>query len=174
MSAKKYIKNSGGDLAEQAATVVSTGATNDGDIPALDSTGRLDLSLMPTGIGADVETVPASETIANGALVNYFDSGAGVMKVRNADASVTTKRAWGFVLVGGAAAASLTVYFMGGRNTAVSGLTPGARYFLSDVTPGGFVTTAPSGSGKIAQGVGVAITATDINIAIDPAPILTA
>lgn len=173
MAAKKYIKNNSGDLAEQAGTVTSAGAGNDGDIVSLDSTGRLDVSLMPTGIAPDVESCVASETIASGALVNYFDSGAGVMKVRNADASLTTKRAVGFVLVGGAAASTLSVYFLG-RNTAVSALTPGARYFLSDSTPGGYTTTAPTGSGKIVQSVGVAISATDINIEIDNSPILTA
>lgn len=173
MAAKKYLKQSSGDLVEQAATVTSAGAGNDGDIVALDSSGRLDTSVMPTGIAPDVEACVASETIANGALVNYFDSGAGVMKIRNADASVTTKRANGFVLVGGAAAATLNVYFLG-RNTGVSGLTPAAQYFLSDSVPGGYTVTAPAGTGKIVQRVGVAITATDINIEVDNSPIVLA
>lgn len=162
---KKFLRFIGGDPTEVTGVVASTGAPNDGDVAVLDSTGRWDLSLMPTGIVPDIENIVASETIASGALVNVFDSGGGVIKVQNADASVANpgKPITGFVLVGGLVGASLSVYFIG-RNTGASGLTPGSKYFLSASTPGGYTTVAPVGTGQLIQRAGTAISATDINI----------
>jgi hypothetical protein len=44
----------------------------------------------------------------------------------------------------------------------MSGLTPGAKYFLA-TTAGGVSATAPSGSGNVVQPVGVAINATTLS-----------
>lgn len=174
MAAKKYLKQVSGDPTEQAATVVSAGVANDGDIPALDSTGHFDLSLLPTGVGPDIEVVVASEALAAGALVNLWNN-SGTLNVRNADASVAAggKRAHGYVLAAVAGGGSASVYFLG-RNTGVSGLTAGLRYFLSNTTPGGYLSTAPSTSGHCIQSVGVSISATDINIEINPNVIILA
>ena len=49
--AKKYLKyNSNGDIALQEATVQSNGNSNAGEIVALDSQGRIDVSVLPTGV----------------------------------------------------------------------------------------------------------------------------
>ena len=37
---------------EVEATVVSAGAGNAGDVVGLDATGKIDVSVLPTGIGA--------------------------------------------------------------------------------------------------------------------------
>lgn len=161
MAAPKFMRLVGGRLAEIAGLEVSAGAGDAEKIVATDPTGRLDLSLMPSGVGPDTETLVASETIASGALVSQHNV-AGVTKIRNADASVQTKEADGFVLVGGAAAASLVVYYAG-RNTAVSGLTPASELYLSATTPGGVTDTPPTGAGKICQRVGEAVTASVMN-----------
>ena len=174
MAAKKYLKHSAGDVTEQAATVVSTGGANDGDIVALDASGRLDVSVLPTGIGADVANIVASEALAAGDFVNLYNN-AGVANVRKADASAAGggKRAWGYVIAAVSSGGTATVYFVG-RNNAVTGLTPGSRHFLSATTPGAATTTVPSGSGQLVQGLGISVSATEINVDIDEAPIILA
>ena len=66
MAAKKFIRNVSGRLTEVAGVVTSAGAGNDGDIPALDSSGKLDSSMMPVGITADTVIAPSSENLAAG------------------------------------------------------------------------------------------------------------
>ena len=66
MPAKKFLRLVAGVFTEVAATVTSAGAGNDGDLVALDSSGRLDNSVMPVGIGVDTKTIAASEALAAG------------------------------------------------------------------------------------------------------------
>lgn len=158
--ADKYIRNNAGQLEEQAATVTSAGAGDAGKIVGLDATGRLDNTMMPVGIGADIKTVLASENLAAGDLVNLWtDSGA--IKVRKADASTSGKEAVGFVLAAVTSGNNATVYF-DGTITGLTGLTPGTKYYLSASTPGGEVTTAPTTSGNVVQEVGYALSATEL------------
>jgi hypothetical protein len=159
MSADKYIRNNGGVLTEKAATDVSTGAASAGEIPALDNTGRLDLSMMPVGIGPDVYQLTASEALSAGDFINVWNDG-GVAKVRKADATTAGKFAHGYVLAAVDLGDPATVYFEG-TNTQVSGATPG-QTFLS-TTAGGFTSTAPSGAGNVVQRLGVAVSSTEIN-----------
>lgn len=49
--ADKYIRNNGGTLTETEAITSSAGAVDAGKIIALDSTGRIDNSMMPVGSG---------------------------------------------------------------------------------------------------------------------------
>ncbi len=187
MATSKFIKNSGGVLAEESALVTSAGAGDSGKIPALnasgvlgatiinskttsagagdsgkvvalDGSGRIDSTMMPVGIGADTQTVTTSEAVASGDLVNIWDSTGA--KCRKADAAVAGKEAHGFVLVGVGSGASAIVYFEG-SNTAMAGLTPGPQ-FLS-TTAGTTSATAPSGSGNVVQRVGFAVSATTMN-----------
>lgn len=160
MAGDKYIKNSTGTLTEQAAVQTSAGAGNAGNIPALDSTGRLDNSMMPVGIGADTAVITASEALAAGDFVNVWNSTGA--KVRKADASTSGKEAHGYVLAAVSNAAAATVYFEG-SNTQVTGATPGVVY-LSATTPGGFTSTAPSATGQTVQRIGFATSATVINM----------
>jgi hypothetical protein len=163
--AKKYIKNDGGQLAEQVATVVSLGVANDGDIIALDSTGRLDASVLPVGFGAEVLSITAFENLSAGDFVNIFLDG-GVAKVRKADASGgNTKKADGFVISAFTTGNTASVYF-GNVNTGVSGLTIGSVYYLSDSVAGSITTTAPSASASIVQQLGKAVTATSLLVEV--------
>jgi hypothetical protein len=157
--ADKYIRNASGLLTETEATVTSAGGANAGDIPALDGTGRLDTSLMPVGVSAEVAIVLASETLAAGDFVNiYDDTGA---KCRKADASTSGKRASGFVLSAVTSGQNATVFAPSNANTQVTGATPGDVY-LSATVPGGFTSTPPSTAGQIVQLLGVATSATSI------------
>jgi hypothetical protein len=157
--ADKYIRNNAGVLTEKEATVVSGGAGDAGEIVALDSTGRLDQTVMPVGIGPDVSTISASENLAAGDFVNVYND-AGTAKVRKADATTTGKFAHGYVLASFNSGTNATVYFEG-SNTQVSGATAG-EVFLS-TSAGGFTSTAPSASGNVVQRLGVAVSATEIN-----------
>ncbi len=190
MAVRKYLKNVAGSLAEEAAvdasagagdagkivalnssgvlasTVVNSvtstaGAGDSGKVVALDASGLIDSSMMPVGIGADTAAITASENLAAGDLVNIHISTG--MKVRKADATTAGKEADGFVLSSALITATATVYFRG-SNTAITGLTAGTHYVLSD-TAGGVLEVAspPTGSGKVNQTVGVATASGNLN-----------
>lgn len=158
--ADKYISNVLGVLTEKEATVTSAGAGDAGKIPALGAAGRLDNSVMPTGIGADTKIITTSEALAAGDLVNIHNSSGE--KARKADASGgVAKKAHGFVLAAVASGASATVYFEG-TITGLSSLTPGATQFLG-ATAGVRTETAPTTATHIVQEVGVAVSATELS-----------
>lgn len=155
----KYLSLVNGTAKEVVATVTSSGVSNAGNMIALDSAGRLDSSVMPSGIGADTLSVVASEALSAGNLVNIWDD-SGTTKVRKADATSIGKEAHGFVLSAVLLGNSATIYFEG-SNTNVTGLT-GGKQFLS--TSAGLASvTPPSGSGNIVQIVGFATSATVMN-----------
>lgn len=158
MAAKKFLRLVAGVFTEVAATVTSAGAGSDGDLVALDSTGRLDNSVMPVGIGADTKTIAASEALAAGDWVNVWNSTGA--KVRKADATTAGKEAHGFVLAAVSSGANALVYFEG-TNTQVSGQTPGPVYLQTTAGTGG--ATIPSASGNVVQNLGVALSATEVN-----------
>lgn len=161
--------------AEQEALVVSAGAGDAGKIPALDAGGKLDISVMPAGIGADVAVIVASEALAAGDYVNIYDN-AGTPNCRKADASTSNAAeiAHGFVKDNVLSSANATVYFEG-TNDDLTSLTPGTTYVLSHTTPGGVVALASgtTTAGHSLQVVGVAISATAINTEIG-SPIIRA
>lgn len=169
MPAKKYLSHAAGRLQEVQATVTSAGAGDDGKILALDATGKLDNSVMPVGIGADTATIAASENLAAGDYVNIWDSTGA--KVRKADAATSGKEANGFVLAAVTSGANATVYFEG-QNTQKTGLTPGARQYLSAATPGATTATPPAAAGNVVQLLGVAVSATSISTEIEDGLIL--
>ena len=139
------------------STVTSAGAGSAGKLAALDSSGRLDNTMMPSGIGADVFTATASEALAANDLVNQATDGT----VRKADAS-NGRDVSGFVKAAVSNGAAATVYKEGSL-TGLSGLTPGARYFLSATTAGSRTATAPTTPGQLWQPIGKAVSATEID-----------
>ena len=113
---------------------------------------------MPTGIGPDTVTIEASENLAAGDFINIHDSSGP--RVRKADAS-NTRPANGFVLAAVTSGQSATVY-LSGRNTELTSLTPGTRYYLSATTAGAVTATAPSASGELVQYLGAVDSATSL------------
>lgn len=168
MAAKKYLELASGRIKQKAATVTSAGAGNDGDLVALDATGKLDTTVMPVGFGSDTSSITASETLAAGDFVNVWDD-ASTPKIRKADATTEGKEADGFVLAAVTSGNPGTVYFEGTNNQLTS-LTIGARYYLN-TTAGGVTTTPPSTTANIVQYVGRAISATEISF--EPGPAIT-
>jgi hypothetical protein len=165
--ADKYISLQNGIQTEVEATVISGGAANAGEIPALDPSGKLSNSVMPVGVGPDVKSVVTSENLSAGDLVNIYDN-AGTSTARKADNS-NTRRAVGFVLAGTTSPAAASVYFKG-TITGLSGLTAGSLMFLG--VSGAATATAPSGTGVISQQIGTAISATEISFEPQPITVL--
>ena len=159
MAGNKYLKNNAGTITEEAAIQASAGAGDAGKIPALDAAGRIDNSMMPTGIGADTSSIVSSENLAAGDLVNIWNN-TGTANVRKADATVAGKEAHGFVLAAVTSPAAATVYFEG-SNTGVTGLTPGPQFLAT--TAGLCTAAAPAASGNVVQRVGFATSATNVN-----------
>lgn len=157
--ADKFLRMVSGRITEKEATVQSAGAEDAGELVALDAAGKLDTSVMPTGIGAETKVAAASEALGAGDWVNFWLDGA-TLKVRKADATTAGKEVHGFVLAAVESAANATVY-VAGINNQLSGLTAGAEYFLS-ATAGAETATAPSTSGNVVQSLGPAISATEI------------
>lgn len=159
MAGEKFIKHdANGNFAETEATQTG-GAPNADKIPSLDAAGRLDISMMPTGLGADTAIIPALGDLAAGDWVNIFDNG-GAFAVRKADASGVATKAHGFVLDAVLDGGNATVYFEG-TNTAVLGMSPGDVYLST--TAGVASGTVPTGTGQIVQKVGVAVAADQVN-----------
>ena len=161
--ADKYIALINGIDQEVEGTVIGGDVAQAGDIPALDASGRLDPSLMPVGIVADTYDGPAFETLTATAPFVYIKSDGSVA---NASAASGGNPTIGFILANYGTAATAKVYFEG-RVTGLSGLTVGARYYLSDATPGGLTATPVSGTGKLHQYLGRAVSATTLSFEAD-------
>lgn len=157
--ADKPVQLVSGILTEVEAKIASAGAGDAGKIVALDAGGKIDSTMMPSGIGADAKSMTASEAISAGDIVNVHDSTGA--KVRKADATTSSKSAVGFAPSAIASSATGTIQFEG-TITGLSGLTIGATYYLA-TTAGGITATPPTGSGQIVQKVGVALSATELS-----------
>lgn len=148
-----------GNPKEITPIVTSAGVGDAGKIPATDSTGRLDKTVMPVGVTPEVTAFTASEDIGAGDWVNLHLV-TTTLSGRLADCS-NGRQADGFVLSAVANGAAGTLYRESNKNTARSGLTKAAKYFLS--TAGGQSTSIPAaGAGVIIQSIGVAESATEI------------
>lgn len=158
--AQKIIILDAGRLKQLEALITSAGAGDSGKIVALGADGRLSLTFMPTGVGPDTKTVTASENLSAGDLVNLWND-SGTIKMRKADASAEGKEADGFVKDAVTSAAQGIIYF-DGSITGLSGLTLGARYFVSAAAPGGVTDTPPSSAGQVVQFAGKASSATEL------------
>jgi hypothetical protein len=159
MAAQRYIAMISGLLQQVAATITSAGAGDDGKLVALDATGRLDTSVMPTGVGADTASITASEALAANDVVNIWNSTGA--KARKADWSAAGKEGHGFVLASVLNGAQATVYFEG-TNAGLTGLTPGVQYG-DPANPGKTTATPPSTAGQVVQRVGFATATTSFN-----------
>ncbi|NMG64372.1 hypothetical protein GPA19_05355 [Azoarcus indigens] len=155
--AQRFLARLGGETKQVEAKAASVGAADAGKIPALGDDGRLDGSMMPAGIGADTQILPASEALAAGTFVNIW-ADAGVAKVRLADNS-NGRPADGYVLEAVSSAADATVYPLDGTNSALTGLAPGSKYYLGTagaVTATALDETNSSNANKISQYLGKA------------------
>ena len=111
--------------------------------------------------GSGFPSLLASETLAAGDFVNIFSGG-----VRKASSTDITKQAHGFVTASYSSTNPVVVFYSG-LLTGTSGLTAGARYFLS--ASGTESTTPPTLTGQLSQEIGVAISTTALLFQPGPA-----
>lgn len=163
MATQGFLVRASGKTKQIRGTTTSAGAADAGKICALGGDGKLDMSMMPSGLGVDTQVLPASEALSAGNHVNIWSDG-GTAKVRLADNS-NGRPADGYVLSAVSSSANATVYPLDGTNSQLTGLTPGAEYWLG--TAGG-VTNTPldetdvANANKISQYLGKAKSATEL------------
>lgn len=163
--ADKYLYLNGGVPTQRELSQTSAGAGDAGKGVALNSSGKIDDTMLPT---VETQVVPASENLAAGDYVNLWDD-SSTLKARKADASGgVAKKADGYVKAAVTAPASATVY-KGGENDQDSGLTLGLTHYLS-ATPGAATATAPTTTGHIVQVLGKAVSATEMMVDIQESP----
>lgn len=108
----------------------------------------------------------ASVALSAGQFIS-LNFGAGlVFQKADASASASQIRAWGWVPNAIAAGAKGIAYFQMGINTGFGGLSPSLTYYLSTTTPGGITSTKPVAVGTLVQEVGVALSATELFVAL--------
>lgn len=161
MAGNKYLTIGANNIPTMvAASQTSAGAGDAGKLVALNSSGLIDSTMLPSSTAV---TRTASENIAAGGLINEFLS--TTIKVRNADNS-TYKPVHGYAPSAITSAASGPVYlFTGPAITGLTGLTVGGECFLD--TAGNITQTAPT-SAALLQKVGVAATSSSVDFMLGP------
>lgn len=146
------------------AIASSAGVADANKIVSTDATGYISETLFPPGIPFTAESRVVTENVAAGDLVNEWDD-AGTTKIRLANAS-NGREATGFVLAAFTVGQAATVYPMGEVNTAMTGLTVGTKYYLSNISSGKVITGATlfagAANGHLIQLVGRATGATEL------------
>lgn len=163
MAGQGFLARVAGKTKQLFGIQTSAGAADAGKIIALDSTGKLDSSFLPAGIGANTVSGLASEALTAGAFVNLFDNN-GALGVRLADNS-NGRPAHGYVNSVVASGAAATVNRLNTVNANRSGLVAGKEYWLG--TAGGVAVTAldpadVANAGKVDQYLGVAKSETEL------------
>jgi hypothetical protein len=120
--------------------VVQSRGTNDAGEPVgLNSHGKLDVSVLPDGIGARTRVLEASGSLSANDLVNaFYDADATKWKVRRASAASIATACTGFVKDAVTDGENATVYLDGTFDVdpeVVTGL-PNTVLYLSAATPG--------------------------------------
>ena len=122
--------------------------------------------VLPVLSGPGVLTATAGSTSIPANAMIYIDA-AGLIQL--ADNS-TPKKATGFAPLAISSTVVGQVVMGNGPNTGLSGLSVGDDYFLS--TAGTVTSTLPSTTGYIVQKVGVAVSATELQVILQSPVVL--
>jgi hypothetical protein len=171
MAIQRFISLVNGIKTSLTAITASAGVSDGGKIVATNqTTGKLDMTLMPSGIGAETDAIVADVGgLTSGDMVNIYSNG-GTLTARKADATTEGKHAHGFVTDTVTAGNNATVHRPGQTNSGLTGLTVGNVYFLS-VTAGAVTDIPPEDVGNIVQSLGIAMSAT--TLAFNPSEAVT-
>lgn len=159
-----------GQAQQYSPLQASAGSASAGAVVALNGSGQVDATMLPATQGLPSISLPATEAISAGALVNVWVNGANT-SIRNASATDATKPATGFVLSAVASGSNGSVNFAGAVNTGATGLTTGAPVFLS-TTAGASTSVAANAAGNLLQYVGWALSNTEYTFNPSPGIIL--
>lgn len=130
----------------------SSGSADAGKMVRTNSDGVIDITLLPSNIGAESFTVIAGENLAANDLIYLYDDN-GIRKCKKAIATNENTLAKGYVTTSASAGSEVTVYTSGYITS--SGLDYSkSSVYLSATTAGAVTQTAPSGSGQWVQIVG--------------------
>lgn len=145
--------NSSGILSDSVLNATVTSSAN--KTLKLDGSGKIDSSVLPTGVGAQIIATTAGEGLTAGNLVYIFTDGTA----KKADGP-TGKASVGFVKDTVSSSDPVNVY-VNGTNDFVTGLTTGSKYFLGT---GGAATLTPdtTTTGAVIQHIGDAASATSL------------
>lgn len=156
-----------GQTTEVEGTDTSAGVLDAGEIVALNAAGEIDATMLPANVGATTATVLAAVALSANELV--FIDGSGEADL--ASAAVAGEAASGFAATSELLGDPIVILFDGVIGGFV-GLTPGARQYLDDATPGGITSTPVTGTGKLHQFLGKAISTTELLFEPDDAILL--
>lgn len=159
----KLLQRKNGKTQQYTPATQSAGAADAGKAVALNTSGKIDSTMMPDGVGAATRTAPASEALTAGAFINEYANNSA-LAVRLADNS-NTRPATGFVKVAVASGGTATIWPLDSTNDQLSSLTIGTDYYLG--TAGGVLATPldatdTAQAGKIDQRLGRARSATEL------------
>jgi hypothetical protein len=114
------------------------------------------------GSAAQVSHDVAGAAVTAGQTV-YLDPADSRMKLADSNAAAAVARSPKGIALHAAAAGQPLAVLRGGPITIGATLTPGVAYYLSD-TPGGICPVADVGAGEYATIIGMAVSATVLNV----------
>ena len=145
-------------------TALGSGAAPAGFILETDGAGGFNLVATPSG-GAGLDTFTCDASVAPGDVV-YINATSTVAKA-SAEAGVGQTPDAVAIVDSKPSSTSCIVRSTGLTSAVFSGLTVGATYYLSDTSPGGVTSTAPTGPGTKVQEVGTGASSTRLYVDID-------
>lgn len=132
-----------------------------GQLAFVDGSGGLSAAaLIAALLGVLSQSAIASEAITAGDFVNLYNNG-GVFSMRRAIANDQTKFAHGFSAAAVAPGATGAACLFGLNTHAIPGANA-SEVWLSDVTPGGYLTAPPANAGSLIQPLGAAVAGSGI------------
>lgn len=161
--AQGFVAVVSGKLKVLFGITTSAGAGDAGKYIQTDASGKIDNSLLPSGVGVNQVVVPTSENLAAGDFVQIYNV-TGTLTGRKADNS-NGRAAWGYVEAAVTSPANATVKRLNTTNASRTGLTGGSEYWLG--TAGGVISTPLDANdvanvGKVIQYLGIAKSATEL------------
>ena len=156
-----------GDEVELLGLETSGGVADAHKVVATGPDGRVDLSIMPSGFGSDIEPIISSEAISAGDWINVYDH-VGTRTCRKASNLDNTKPVAGFAKASFASGAVVAVYLRGLNDQIPIGTfddaDAGKKAFLG--VAGGTTVAPPTATGNYLQALGPIVNVDEVGAKI--------